>query len=158
MRQYLGFTAALAMLAAGCAFDAVSGSGAVTTETRPVSDFKAITLSGSGRLVVEQGEAESLTITADDNLLPLLTSEVKDGQLALGVKKGSSIRTSKEIVYKVTARSLEEVNVSGSGSVELKGLKGEQLRFELSGSGGLTAAGEVDRFDLRTSGSGKSRT
>jgi hypothetical protein len=158
MRHCAGWAAGLILLAAGCALDAVRGSGTVATETRDVSDFTAVTLSGSGRLIVEPGAAESLEITADDNLLPLLTSEVKGGRLHLGVQRGTSIRPSKEIVYRVMVKSLEEVDLSGSGSVELKDVKGKRLKVGLSGSGGLTAAGEVERLDLHISGSGKAKT
>src|SRR5262245_22783058 len=146
------------LLVTGCSFVSEPGSGNVVTESRNVPDFTAITLSGSGKLLVEQGNTESLTITADDNLLPLLTSEVKDGRLRLGQKSNTSIRPSKPIVYTVKVKSLEAIDLSGSGDIDLKNLKGKQLKVEFSGSGSLAAAGEVDSLDLSISGSGKSRT
>jgi hypothetical protein len=78
----------LALGAAGCgAIDAKNGSGNVISESRSVTDFTGVELSGSGKLIIEQSDVESLTITADDNLLPDLTAEVRDSRLLLGTKK-----------------------------------------------------------------------
>lgn len=158
MRRCSCGVSAFLLLVSGCALNAVGGSGTITRETRTVSDFTAVSLSGSGRLIVEPGEAESLEITADDNLLPLLTSEVQDGRLHLGVKRGTSLRPSQEIVYGVTVKSLEAVDLSGSGSIELKEVKGKRLKVGLSGSGSVTGSGEVEQLNLHVSGSGKLNT
>jgi hypothetical protein len=128
-----------ALLLAGCGMVGQAGSGNIVTEPRDVSDFTSISLSGSGQLRVEQGDAESLTIAADDNLLPLLTSEVKDGRLSLGVKRGASIRPS-------------------NGDIDLKNIEGKRLDVDVSGSGSVTASGKVERLGLHISGSGKAKT
>ena len=47
------------------------GSGVSMTESRPVNDVSSVSSYGSGNLIVEHGETEALTITADDNILPL---------------------------------------------------------------------------------------
>jgi hypothetical protein len=146
------------LLLAGCALVSEQGSGTIVTEPRDVSGITAISLSGSGKLRVEQGTTEALTITADDNLLPLLTSEVRDGRLHLGVKPNTSIRPSKTIVYNVKVKSLDGVDLSGSGDIDLKDLDGKQLEVKVSGSGSLTAAGKVEKLGVRITGSGKSRT
>jgi hypothetical protein len=44
-------------------------------------------LEGSGELQIEQTGKESLTISADDNLLQYLTSDVSGGRLKLSMKK-----------------------------------------------------------------------
>jgi hypothetical protein len=51
----------------------IKGSGVSKTESRKVEKFNAIVLD-VGSLTVEQTGTESLTVTADDNVLPLLTS------------------------------------------------------------------------------------
>ena len=68
--------ASLAVLLVVSACGVVGGSGKVETETRQVSGFTAIDLTGTGEVTIEQGETESLTIEADDNVLPALTSKV----------------------------------------------------------------------------------
>src|SRR5262245_44045700 len=55
-------------------FSGVDGSGTPKTETRAVKDFTAISFSGVGKVIIEQTGTESLSVTADDNILPLLES------------------------------------------------------------------------------------
>ncbi|HZD61139.1 MAG TPA: hypothetical protein VE439_11905, partial [Anaerolineae bacterium] len=55
-----------AIYLSSCAgFGGVTGSGNVTTESREVSGFNEISLSGRGNLIIEQGNEESLRIEAE---------------------------------------------------------------------------------------------
>src|SRR5262252_10451573 len=86
----------------GCMLmNAVAGSGKIVTEPRTVSDFSAVSLSGSGHVIVEQTGTESLTVTADDNLLPYIKTEVHGNTLELGLKDNSmmGLRPTKDIVF-----------------------------------------------------------
>ncbi len=80
-KQLPAIVLALLLVSSGCS--TVSGSGNVVTETRQVSGFNRIDLAGSGEVTIQQGDAESLTIEADDNVLPRLTSEVSNSTLKL---------------------------------------------------------------------------
>src|SRR5262245_25822303 len=51
----------------------VKGSGTAKTENRTVAPFTAIRLEFGGRAEIERTGAASLAVTADDNLLGLLT-------------------------------------------------------------------------------------
>ncbi|HWL48440.1 MAG TPA: DUF2807 domain-containing protein, partial [Acidimicrobiia bacterium] len=62
----------LSALVASSCIVGVEGSGNVITESREVSDFNEIVLGGSGRVMVEVTGTESLTIEAEDNIMPLL--------------------------------------------------------------------------------------
>jgi hypothetical protein len=117
--------------------------------------FSAVSLSGSGRLLIEQGETESLTITADDNLLPHIKSEVSGGRLELGSKDSmTNLRPSTEIIYKLTVTNLQDVDISGSGTADIKRVRAERLKLEISGSGRVSAAGGADDLQIEISGSG----
>ena len=93
---------AVLLLPTGCSV--VSGSGQVASETRPVSGFTGIDLSGTGEVIIEQGETESLTIEADDNVLPVLTSEVEDSVLRLDQKPRTTVQTRNPIRYRVALK------------------------------------------------------
>ncbi len=69
----------------------IKGSGNLKTETRVVEKFTAIVISGSANLEIEQTGEESLELTVDDNLLPLFTTEVRDGTLFIGVAEGKRL-------------------------------------------------------------------
>src|SRR5262245_28969601 len=88
----------------------VNGSGQVRTESRTVQNFKAVELSGIGTLVITQGNTEALTIEAEDNILPVLTSDVRAGQLTLGTRNNTHIRPTKPIRYTLTVKDLNAID------------------------------------------------
>lgn len=156
MRRLLTWTASLVTLAltlGGCGIIGERGSGTMATETRQVSGFHEIDLSGSGHVLVSVTGTESLTVEAEDNILPLLTSEVRNGRLVLGARR--SISPTREIVYTITVVSLEGVSVSGSGIVTATGIDVSGLDVEISGSGTVVPEGVAERIDLSISGSGR---
>lgn len=154
--------------------NAVVGSGVAATEQRPVASFSAVDLNGSGRLIIRQGDTESLTVTADDNILPLIESRVQAGTLHLGPQPGSNIRPKTPIVYELTLKNLTSVEINGSGKVEADALRTSSLRLEgngsseftlgqlqastlkvqINGSGSFTAQGQADRQEVEIHGSG----
>ncbi len=92
-------------------------------------------------------------MTADDNLVSLFTSEVKDGTLHLSVAKDKSV-SGKRPLYKITVNDLRQLGVSGSGTVEATGLDGEALAMSVAGSGEINAAGRIEDLTISISGSG----
>jgi hypothetical protein len=142
---------ALPLLTA-CGFETVQGSGDLKTETRPVGKFTAIDLSGIGQLIVERTGTESLTVTADDNLLPLFKSEVKSGTLSLFTE--SRKRPSRSAVYKVGVAELKKIDVSGAASIEATRLEGDRLGIDISGAATGNLVGRVDELKISVSGAG----
>lgn len=136
----------------GCGAVSV-GSGNVRAETRPVSGFTKIELSGFGTMVVTQTGTESLKIEADDNILPLLTSEVQGDTLVLGVKPGTNITTAR-ISYTVTVKQLTGIQLSGSSEARLDGVTTSSMSVGISGSGQVRMTGSADNQQIDISGSG----
>jgi Putative auto-transporter adhesin, head GIN domain len=141
------------MLLAACSI--TRGSGQITSESRQVSGFSKVELSGSGELTIEQTGTESLTISAEENLLPKLTSEVSDDTLVLRSTSNAKIIPTQPIKYSLTVKDLSGLAVSGSGSVTMSKLATAALSTNISGSGAVTASGTADQQDLKISGSGR---
>ncbi len=153
----------------------IHGSGKVIQENRDVRGFRAVDFGGSGDLNVQQGNEESLSIQADDNLLPYITSEVAGGTLKIGIRRGVSISTSSRIRYELTVKELNaldlsgsgktrigplrsqdfRIDLSGSGDIRLDGLDAGALNAEISGSGDMEIRGKVSRQEIHISGSGR---
>lgn len=129
------------------------GSGNVITETRDVSAFRAISVLGSGNVVVDVNGTESLTIEAEDNVMPLLTTEVRNGLLELGVQ--SNISPTSTITYTISAAHLDGLSVSGSGDIKAAGIDADSFDVEISGSGQVDASGTADTLTVDIAGSGK---
>ncbi len=145
----------LAVLLVLSACSVVSGSGQVASETRQVSGFTAIDLTGTGEVTIEQGNTESLTIEADDNLLPALTSKVSDSTLKLGKKPGTTVRTKNPIRYRVSVKQLTALDVSGTGSVSAQNMTLQALHVDISGSGVVNLTGSAVEQHIEVSGSGR---
>jgi hypothetical protein len=136
---------------------AASGSGGTASETRSVSGFTSIQLGGYGDVQIQQTGTESLTVTADPALLPLVTSEVKDGALQLGLKDDNAFNDRQRVTYTVTVRNVTGLDIGGSGSMNATGVKTTSLTVRIAGSGSVTTAGTADTQSIDMAGSGDYR-
>ena len=110
-------------------------------------------LDTSGDLRITQGEP-SLVITAPASVLERLTSEVRNGELTLGVKAGTPGFVMSRISYELTLPSLEGLQINGSGDVE-SDVSGDELALEINGSGEITVTAiDASEVSLQVSGSG----
>ncbi len=114
----------------------VVGSGKVTTETRGVSGFHGIELLTNGTVMVTQGDAEGLVIEGEDNIIPLVeTTVTAKGALRIAFKEHEEIRSTKPLVFKVSAKTLDAVEIAGSGDLRSQALKAEHFAVKVRGSG-----------------------
>ena len=130
----------------------VKGSGVSASESRAVARFDAIEATGAGKLKLRIGESDSLKVTADDNILPLIKSEVKNGVLVLSSDGSYSPKSS--VVFEVTAKAVRRIENSGTVSIDASGFNGGDFKLEASGVGSATLAGKVDSLKLALSGVG----
>jgi hypothetical protein len=152
----------IAALLAGCGLDfnfaATKGSGKVVSESRSVSGFEAVSLSGVGELTITQGDSESLTVEAEDNILPHIITEVKDGTLIIRfdtVRWTDSFQPTKSIKFTLTVKDLAQLDISGAGSTDVGDLKTESLSVDISGAGSLKIKNlEADDLQVNLSGAG----
>ena len=144
-----------AMLLVTTACSVTKGSGQLATEARQVSGFTKVELTGVGELTIEQTGTESLKISAEDNLLPRLTSEVEGDTLILGEKPNTRIVTTKPISYTLTMKDISGLALSGSGTISAAKLTTAALRTTISGSGVITTGGSANDQDVDISGSGR---
>ena len=129
--------AALAFAASAAFAASLTGSGKSATETRAVSGFSGIGFSVPGQLELNQGDQESVVITADDNVLPEVETVVEKGMLKIRFRKENLSTSNVHIHVKVTARTLEHVAVGGSGDIRAGALKVGKLSLSVGGSGNI---------------------
>lgn len=133
------------------------GGDEVASEQREVGGFTGVELATGGDLEISHTGTESLQVEAESDVLPLLTSEVVDGTLVLGVADGETVRTSEPIRYTLTVTELATIGVAGSGDVTVPDLSATDLVVEIAGSGSVEAGGTADRQRVRVAGSGDFR-
>ncbi len=136
-----------------------SGQGPtnVTKESRDVTGFEEVELRGVGRLFIEQTESESLSVEAQEDILPKLKTEVVDNRLIIGPKPDTTIHTTEPVNYELTVKNLNALEVSGSANVEAEGVSTDRLAVTISGTGNVKTGGEADQQEVSISGAGDYR-
>ncbi len=149
------FLAAMGMFTS-CVFNlgGIRGSGIIKTESREVTTFSSISFKSVGKLKIQQTGKESLTIIAEDNILPILEIRVSDQTLYINNIKSSSIDPTQPIEFIVEVKSLERLDINGVGSIEVKDIQGKRLSVSLDGVGSIAIAGNVDVLELNLDGVG----
>lgn len=131
----------------------VVGSNRIDIESRPVGSIDAVEMSGFGRLVITQGEGESLTVEAEDNFLKYLVTEMRGTTLVIRLKPLFSFKPNQPIIYCLTVRSLERMQLGGFSEAEVSGLAGQKLDVRLNEFSKLTLNDlDVRDFQARISG------
>jgi hypothetical protein len=120
------------------------GSGRVVTEQRTISGVTGVSLSTPGELFIETGNSESLRIEAEDNLIPMIQTEVRDGVLTIGTKQHGSLSFNRSAHYYLTVKELNSISVYSSGDIQAPDLKAE--RFFV----GVFSSGDVKMGNLQT--------
>src|SRR5512138_255880 len=94
----------------------IQESGKVKTEQRQVSDVERVSLEGMGDLTVIQGKDESLSVEADENVLPYIETIMRGRELVLRLKDGYEYPHT-NIKYTLKIKSLNQVSISGAGNL-----------------------------------------
>jgi len=144
--------------------------GPVKKETRSVADFNSISVSAGIDLYIKQGNKESVTVKASENVIDRLMTEVENGQLRIYLKKGK-YRNAKMDVF-VVVDELEalhasggsdvygqtpfraddfELHASGGSDIEMD-LEAERLECHLSGGSDTDLEGSVNHLHIQASG------
>lgn len=115
----------------------VSGSGTYKTETRTISGYNGVKLSGSFDVTIVQNGTEGITIEAEDNLLPLIATEVERGSLVIKWTEKNLNVSHKKITMTVNVKGIEEISVAGSGNIKADAIKSAKLKSSIAGSGDI---------------------
>jgi hypothetical protein len=155
----------------------VAGSGQIETETRQISGVNGVSINYPADVTLVQGDDESIVIEADDNLLPQLRTEERDGILVVesNVRNWSErVRPTHPVKITITLANIEvidmssaadvtmarletstlSVDVSGAGNVTIDDLTTEEFTADLSGAGDMEISGSATTVGLSISGAG----
>ena len=131
------------------------GSGVMKQETRPVANFSRLVLALPAVVTLSQGATESLTITTDDNLLPVIATRVESGELIIDADKSRGFSTTQQIKIRLVVRSLNGITIKGSGDVIGDELRSDKLDIAINGSGDVKFKSiRADEFKVTIKGSG----
>jgi hypothetical protein len=132
----------------------ITGSGKVVTESRSVSGFNGLVVNGAGKVFIDRTGTESLAITTDNNMLPYIVTEVRDGKLTIAFKSNVVPNNLTDLTFRLTVKDLQSIEVNGAVALEGKGIEASQLDVSISGAGAVKLAGQVDQLAVTLSGAG----
>lgn len=114
----------------------IKGEGPVKTETRAASDFHAIESSIAGDVEVSISDNYFVEVQAQENLLPLLKTEVEDGTLKIYFSE--SVSYNETLKIRVSAPAFDHFSLGGSGVMRVLGpIRSEKMKMEVAGSGDI---------------------
>jgi hypothetical protein len=146
----------LATLVAGCAhgpFNQVSGSGNRQKQTRQVGSFTSISTEGAYEIEIVSQKPLALEIEGDDNILPLISTEVSGNVLYIKNRPGYSV--SEPIRISISVPNLEGLSSSGAGNLKVTGLKNEHFEIDINGAPAIEVSGETNMLKIKANGAGK---
>ena len=160
-------------------FLALTISFAQTKEIRNVETFTKIAFRVSGNLYLKQGPEQKVELQGSKEALEKIETTVSGGRLSIGRENGNwnfwNTDNEKIVVY-VTVKDLEgvsvsgsgdligegkfntgdlDLNVSGSGSLQIEANANGALGADVSGSGNIDFKGTCKELESKVSGSGK---
>lgn len=150
--KYFLLLAVLIVSLGGCRFWGVRGSGDIETENRNVEEFDSIEASGAFEIRVTIGDKQSLSVTADDNLLRHIVTRVRNGKLILDTKRDLNPR--RDIIITITAKNLKQIEASGACDIFVESINNDYLEIDMSGASDIKLLGSTDKFSVYLSGAG----
>lgn len=164
----------LSLLCLSCGFDfrTVDGTGNVATKQRTVQEtFTSVSASGGLDVVIEQGNQQSVTVEADENLHEHIKTEVKDGELRIssdanignGTKTITVVLPTIESITSEASAAITSKNSfkgdsmklsSSSGSSIEVSLTGRNVACETSSGSSIEVAGQTENLETNCSSGG----
>lgn len=175
------FVLLLAVFLSGCIINAddldidrIQGSGLLETESIAVEDFSRVSMAIPGELYITQGDEESLTLSAQANLIPFINVFVEDNRLHIETDEDIQIQPTRTIVIELSVIQLRDLvfagdglvkvdtlastnfstTLAGSGDIEVDQLSAVLLNTTLAGSGDMFFAGTIEEQRINLAGSG----
>jgi hypothetical protein len=130
------------------------GSGVAKTESRDVGQFSEIEVGNAIQLDVTVGEPAEITVTADDNILPLVKTIVDGDRLTIYVD--ASFSTDLGVQVKASTPELTVLEGSGASRITAGRVAGETFSLDLSGASTCELASDAQTLSITLSGASRS--
>jgi hypothetical protein len=140
------------LLLSSCRLNCVKGSGKEGSESRKVTDFTKLDISGNYKVILKQDSSLGIAITADDNLLKYIKTEVNGDKLKISTDN-KNICSNGDVVITIGVHNIEAIHASGAIDIKSDGkIVAKNFDFDLSGATKINM--DLDAADVSTDGSG----
>lgn len=148
----------IAMSACVTSAEAIKPSDNIITKNVTLNDFNAITSAGPFDVVYETGNTCKARITGPDNIVPLVKTDISNGNLSIRFGRDTHISGNPNVTIFITAPTVSGYSVTGSGSILIKSkldMASHDIKITVTGSGGITTRTiQCKSLNCSVSGSG----
>ncbi len=151
----------------------LTASGRQMTQNRTANGVRSVNLATNVDLVIHQGATESLVVTGDEAILPVLLTNVSLGQMTIRYDPRYNIQDILRPKLVLTVKDLNGLKLSSSGNVtvgplttstfnitlgsscdvRIQGLHADRVSSRITSSGDIYIQGEADSLNLDISSS-----
>jgi len=156
MKKFALILIPFVLLFAGCKHgmhSGVRGSGKRAVQKRDLTPFTSISTEGAFTIEVVAQQTQQVEVEGDDNILPLIITEVSNGELRLHSTQNFSVN--EPITFKISVPNLEKLSVSGAGKIDVSALKNDNFEIDSEGAPQIRVSGSTKTVRIDTSGAAK---
>jgi hypothetical protein len=156
MKKLLSLSVLTLLVATACHHSMraeVKGSGNRQTQKREIAPFTSISAEGAFTIEVVCQKDVGLEVEGDDNVLPLVTTEVSSNVLHLNNSKSYAVN--QPIVVRISVPNLEGLTVNGAGKLDITQLENERFEIDANGAPSINVSGSTKLVDIDTNGAAK---
>lgn len=138
--------------------ESVVASKNITIETRDVSDFSKIDVSGAFKVDITYGSEEKVEVEVPDNLQKYVKVKARAGKLYIEGDSKTSIKSSCDLLIHIKTARLNDFELSGASSIQLNNtLKDDSFSLESSGATNFKGTLDVNEVEMDLSGASSAR-
>jgi Putative auto-transporter adhesin, head GIN domain len=174
----LALLAGFVLFTASCGYvggKRVRGNGTFKSESRSVTAFQRLEVSGAADVVLKQDAALNVKVEGDENLLPYIEVENDGGTLRVRTRRNYNLQPRTKLVIYISSPDFKDIQVSGAGEIKSEGkltsagpfnfdlsgageikldVDAPKIAVDVSGAGNITMQGKTRDLDLEVSGAG----
>ena len=166
MKSYLSITILILVLVitacdnnknslTGSNTNTIVGTGSVVSDTINLAAFNSVKNLASFNVQITKGSPQQVVLKAQQNILDVVTYQVNNEELLLGLQNNVSIQTPYGLNAEITVPEITRVGVIGAGDFDLSGTPQGVLYIDIIGVGNVRAYNlTVDTCYITTTGVG----
>ncbi len=132
------------------------GSGTTMEEACDVPDFSEIGLADALQAEIAVGFDQQVLVRSDDNIVPLIETEVADGRLYVGLAERAGVVSPKSgLEVEIQVPELVSLTASGASHATVTGVAAPSFVVDASGASHVTLSGRTGELQLEASGASK---
>ena len=151
----IALTLLVTVVTAGChhEFSGVKGSGKREAQKREIAPFTSISTEGAFNIEIVCQKTLSVEVEGDDNILPLVTTEVKGNVLQISNSKSYSVN--EPVTFRIAVPNLESILADGAGKIQITGVNNDKIQISSNGAPSISVSGTTKMVGVDSNGAAK---